>query len=154
MKYYLGKMKLLLVAVAIIFAGLVFTWSRIFGNLQNQGQNNNSGNLTTGSITPNQKFEVGLSVDFGNGKVTNYGNIEINEGGTAYSVLVKKMSETDTKVTTKAYDIGIMVESINGYAASSESFWVFSVNGKNSDVAADKYILKQGDSVVWKYSYL
>jgi hypothetical protein len=153
MKYYLGKMKLLLVTVFIIFIGLIFTWSKLFGNLQ-PGQNNNSENQTGGTVTPSQKYKVDLIVDFGNGKVTSYEGVEVKEGDTVYSLLTKKMNETGSPVTAKSYDFGLMVESINNISASATHFWSYSVNEQAGNVAADKYILKNGDKVEWKFTII
>lgn len=152
MKYYLGKMKLLLVAVAIVLAGLVFTWLKLFGNLH--PQQSSLENQAAGSISTVQKYKADLTVDYGNGKVTSYENIEINEGDSAYSLLVKKMNETGSSVTTKSYGFGLMVESINTVLASQDHYWAYSVNGQMGSVAADKYILKNADKVEWKYTPL
>ncbi len=151
MKYYLGKMKLLLVAVFIVFVGLIFTWIKLFGNLQ-PTQNNNPENQTYGSTTPEQKLKADLSVDYGSGKTISYEGIEINDGDTAYSILVKKMNETGSPVQTKSYDFGLMVESINNITASPTYFWSYAVNKAAGSVAADKYTLKDGDKVEWKFT--
>jgi hypothetical protein len=44
-----------------------------------------------------------------------------------------------------------MVKSINGLAATDKEFWLYSVNGTQPNVAADKYVTKTGDKVVWEY---
>ena len=77
---------------------------------------------------------------------------EHKEGETAYSLLVKKMNETGSSVTTKTYDFGIMVESINGISGNANFFWQYSVNGQMGQVAADNYTLKNKDKVEWKYT--
>lgn len=148
MKYYLSKMKWLLIAVSIISAGFLFTWFNLLGNINPV---NNAEDQSI-SITPGQKIKVDLYIDNGSGKVTSYDDTEINEGDTSYSVLFKKMNETGTPVLTKNYDFGMMVESINGIAASDSHFWSYSVNGQPGTVAADKYLLKEGDAVEWKYT--
>ncbi len=143
-------MKLLLIAVAIIFVGFIFTWFKLLGNL-NPSQNNVSENPSV-STTPAEKFKVDLSIDNGSGKVTSYEGIEVSGNDTVYSVLIKKMNETGSSVTTKSYDFGLMVESISGIKATTDHFWSFSVNGQPGNVAADKYILKNGDKVEWNYT--
>lgn len=148
MKYYLNKMKWLLIAVSIIAVGFLFTWFNLLGNI-NPGNDTGNQNVIT---TPGQKIRVDLYVDNGNGKITSYDDTEINEGDTAYSVLFMKMKETGTQVLTKNYEFGMMVESVNGIAASASHFWSYSVNGQPGTVAADKYLLKEGDAVEWKYT--
>ena len=46
----------------------------------------------------------------------------------------------------------MMVESIDGISASSTHFWSYFINGTAGNVAADKYILQNGDVVEWKYT--
>ena len=133
------------------FTGLIFTWSKLVGNL-NPSQNNNVENPISDTITPSQKYKVDLTVNFGNGKVTSYGGVEIKEGDTVLSLLTKKMNETGSPVKTKSYDFGLMVESINNISASTNYFWSYSVNGQAGNVAADKHVLKDGDKVEWKYT--
>ena len=151
MKYYLGKMKLLLMATFIIFIGLIFTWYKLFGDMRSE-QNYGPGYQTTESITPTQKSKADLTIDYGGGKTISYVNIELNESDTAYSLLVKKMNETGSPIKTRSYDLGLMVESINNITASSAYFWSYSVNGQTGNVAADKYILKDGDKIEWKFT--
>ena len=151
MKYQLNKLKLLLFAVGIVFLGVVVSWFKLFGNLQ-PDKNNSFENQVNTSITPSQKLKVNLLIDFGGGKTTSYENVEVNENDTVYSLLVKKTKETNYEVTTKTYDFGLMVESINGVSASSSNYWSYSVNGQMGNVAADKFILNDGDKVEWKYT--
>lgn len=66
--------------------------------------------------------------------------------------LLKKAKEINYEVTTKTYDFGLMVESINGIKNGAENFWSYSINGKMGSIAADKFILKDGDKVEWKFT--
>jgi len=151
MKYYLSKIKFLVLASLILLTGFLFTWFK-FINVGKPGQNESSENQLATTTTPKQKSFASLSVDFGNGKITSYEAVEINTNDTAYSQLVKKMNETGSLVVTKKYNQGIMVESIDNISASSSYFWSYSVNGQSGSVAADKYILKDKDLVEWKYT--
>lgn len=151
MKYYLGKMKLLLIAIGIVFVGFVFSWFKIFGILQPE-QNFDTQNLTEDvSVTP-KAFIVNLSVDYGNGKTGTYENLQSSSQESAYSILKKKMDETGIEVKSKSYDFGTMVESIGDVTASPTYFWAYSVNGQMGNISADKYILKDGDLVEWKFT--
>ena len=151
MKYYFGKLKLLLLAIGIIFVGFVFSWFKIFGILQ-PDQNFDTQDLTENvSVTPKALF-ANLTVDYGNGKSTSYENLGITTNETAFSLLKKKMDETGVVIKTKNYDYGTMVESIGGTAASSEYFWGYTVNGQMGSVSADKYVLNPDDSVEWVYT--
>jgi hypothetical protein len=46
---------------------------------------------------------------------------------------------------------GSFVNSINGKKNTSNSFWVYYVNGKQGTVASDQYETKDEDKVEWKY---
>jgi len=147
MKYAFSRLKLLLVASGIVFVALILVVFRLFGTTNPEG----TISQVTGSPQSEKQY-TGLVVDFGNGKLTSYESIEIKEGETAYSLLVKKMNETGSSVTTKTYDFGIMVESINGISGNANFFWQYSVNGQMGQVAADNYTLKNKDKVEWKYT--
>lgn len=144
-------MKLLLLAIGIIFVGFVFTSFKIFNILQPE-QNYDGRNLTKdASITP-QAFIASLFVDYGNGKTNNFDSIQTSSDESAFSILKKKMDETGVTVISKNYDFGMMVESIGGVAGSTTYFWAYSVNGQMGSVSADKYLLNSGDLVEWTYT--
>ena len=73
------------------------------------------------------------------------------EATTAYEALEKVSVEQDWELTFKDYDFGKMVDSVNGVANSKAKAWIFYVNGAAGDRAADKFELKAGDKVEWKY---
>lgn len=149
MKYTFDKLKMLLLAVGIVFVGFIFTWFKFFNILQ---PNQTPDNQVSDQITSAEKIIVELSIDPGTGKTTVYEGIGTNQGETAYSLLVKKMNETGSSVVTKNYDFGMMVESIDNVTANDSYFWSYSVNGTAGNVAADKYVLQNGDKVEWKYT--
>lgn len=150
MKYTFDKLKLLLLAVGIVFAGFIISLTRI-GFLQQKDVSDLDTQIIT-TLTPPKKITVGLIIDFGNGKTVLYEDVEVGSGENAYSLLTKKMNESGSVVTTKSYDFGMMIESIDGVNNSSTYFWSYSVNGTAGNVAADKYILQNGDKVEWKYT--
>lgn len=151
MRYYFSKMKVLLVAIAIIAIGFILVWFKILGNLS-PAPDTTTENEATQSGAVQVQAKVDLYVDYGNGKTTSFERVPIDSKGTVYSLLTKKMNETGSSVTTKSYDFGTMVDSINGIKSSNEYFWAYSVNEQTASVAADKYILKNGDVVEWKYT--
>jgi hypothetical protein len=153
MKYYLNKLKFLVLAGLILFVGFIFTWFKII-NIGKPGQNVTDGSGVAVTITPGQKSYANLYVDFGNGKVISYEALNIEANDTAYSLLVKKMNETGIVVQTKKYDFGLMVESIDNISASSTYFWSYLINGQAGSVAADKYILQDNDVIEWKYTQI
>jgi len=76
-------------------------------------------------------------------KVINYDGVE---GKTAYDLL-----KSNYQVDASESSFGVMVNSINGLKSTSKEFWLYSVNGQQPDVAADKYVTHQGDRVTWEY---
>lgn len=88
-----------------------------------------------------------ISVDFGGGSVIN-GRLE---AATAYDALQKVALQNNIKVDAKQYDFGVLVNSIGDKANTKDLAWIYYVNGKSPEVGADKYELKEGDKVEWKY---
>ena len=76
-------------------------------------------------------------------KIINYDG---EEGKSAYEIL-----KSQYRVEASESSFGVMVNSINGLASTDKEFWLYSVNGHESDVAADKYTTHAGDKVVWEY---
>lgn len=60
------------------------------------------------------------------------------------------LSNTHT-VTTKGQKENAFVTAIDGVTAdSSKEFWSFYVNGKQAEVGAGSYVLKNNDTIEWK----
>lgn len=76
-------------------------------------------------------------------EIINYDGIE---GKTAYDLLKEKY-----KVEADQSSFGVMVKSIDGLKNSDNKFWLYSVNDKQPEVAADKYTTKAGDKIKWEY---
>lgn len=78
-------------------------------------------------------------------------SIEAAEDTTAYAVLEELAGEKSWEIVTKDYEFGKLVEAIGGAANSQEKAWIYYVNGVVGDKASDKFELKAGDKVEWKY---
>jgi len=46
--------------------------------------------------------------------------------------------------------LGIFIEEINGIKDGSGKYWIYYINNKEASVGVSKYILKEGDSILWK----
>lgn len=93
------------------------------------------------------KQQITLILDFGQGAKR-----ESRIGATtAFEALQLAAQQQNLELKTKQYDFGIFVESIGGIENSKEQAWIYFVNGKVAEVASDKYLLKAGDVVEWKY---
>lgn len=67
-------------------------------------------------------------------------------GQTPFSLL----NQNETVEYTQ-YEMGVFINSINGLAASEDSYWALYVNGEYAQQAADQIELKAGDEVKWVY---
>ena len=151
MKYFFNKLGVLIAAIVIVFIGFVFIWFR-YVNLSITPSTSEEKQTDILTTTPQEKMKASLYVDFGNGRNVSYDDVLLNRNESAYTLLINKMNETNTVVITRKYDFGMMVESIDNVKQSGTYFWSYSVNGQAGSIAADKYILKDGDIVEWKYA--
>ena len=46
--------------------------------------------------------------------------------------------------------LGSFVDEINGVKGTPGNYWLYYVNGKKASVGVSKYIIKEGDKIVWK----
>ena len=106
--------------------------------------------LSPPPATEEAKKEIALVLDFGGGKVATYSIIP-SGSTTVYGLLERVADEEGIGLETQQYDFGIFVKSINGKESSTERAWIYFVNGQSADVAADKYDVKGGDLIEWKY---
>ena len=70
---------------------------------------------------------------------------------TAFEALQNLAQQENLDLKTKQYDFGVFVEGIGGVENTKEKAWIYFINGKSAEVAADKYELKNGDIIEWKY---
>lgn len=55
--------------------------------------------------------------------------------------------------TAKTYKgLGVLIESINGIKNGRNGYWTYSVNGVFAHVGAGGYLLKNKDTVLWRYA--
>jgi hypothetical protein len=89
-----------------------------------------------------------ISIDFGDGNIVKSSTIQ---GQTVFDLLNKLVEENKIEIKTKQYDFGILIESIGGKPNTKDKAWIYFVNSESAQVAADKYLLKAGDKVEWRY---
>ena len=46
--------------------------------------------------------------------------------------------------------LGIFIDEINGVKGGQGGYWIYYINNKEANVGVSNYILKDGDSVLWK----
>lgn len=71
---------------------------------------------------------------------------------TAFEALTNIAQKNNITVKTKDYDFGKMVERIKDTVNTKEYFWMYKVNSKPADRAADRFEINPGDEVVWEYT--
>ncbi len=131
-------------AIILILSGVLFLFYYINSGFQNQNQ----GQIINQVVSK----EIVLSVDDGGGEEVKVFNLEFKEGMTAFDALKQKTAEKGLILETKSYDIGVFIENIGGVKnGENGKYWVYYVNGKLAEVASDKYQLKAGDKVEFKF---
>lgn len=105
--------------------------------------------------TPVLVGESGVSLMINDSeKITNYTNLNISAGETVLSVLTEVAAtdrfalEVDNSSSLGAF-IKQIGEKKNG---QSDYYWQYLVNGDQPQVAADKYLLRGGETILWTFS--
>lgn len=75
-------------------------------------------------------------------------NVQISEKTSVFEV-VRKIADVEYQ---EYPGIGVYVTSIDNKAATETKWWLYQVNGVYPNIAADKYIVTDGDNIVWKYT--
>lgn len=103
------------------------------------------------NIQEEVKEEVISIIDYGEGLPQTLTS-EFEEGMTAFDLLKNKTEELNISLKTKTYDMGIFIEAIgekeNG---QDEKYWMYYVNEEMPMVAVNKYEIKPGDKVEFKF---
>lgn len=69
------------------------------------------------------------------------------ESGKSVLDILKATHQVDSTDSS----FGAMINSIDSIASTDKEFWLYSVNGKSGEVAADKYITQDGDQILWEF---
>jgi len=103
-----------------------------------------------GKISSLQK-EVIYIINKGEGESEEY-RMEGSKRSTVFSLLGELSQRENFRITSKHYDFGVFVESIDGaYNGDENRYWQYWVNDKLGEVASDKKDVKAGDRVEWKF---
>lgn len=93
---------------------------------------------------------ITLILDFGEGEISTFSGIKVVEK-TVFSALKKVIDDKKLELKTKEYSFGNLVTQIGDKVNTKEKAWIYFVNGKSGEVAADKKEVKDGDIIEWKY---
>lgn len=93
------------------------------------------------------KNAVSIWIEFGDGKVITGETFAT----TVYEALAEIAKTNDLTVETKQYKYGMIVERIGKDKNEQGKYWLYSINGKMAEIAADKYLVYPKDKIVWTY---
>jgi len=97
--------------------------------------------------------KINLTIDFGKEKKT--AQVEFKDEMTVYDVLEQGTEDLEIILETQMYSVGVFINVVGDKKNGQDNnYWTYYVNDKFANVAADKYILKVGDRVEWKFSKL
>lgn len=100
------------------------------------------------AVSPTQSVKTeSVVVNFGSGKMIKREVV----AQSAYQALLIAARENNINVEAKEYKYGFLVTKIGETANSADRAWMYSVNGKPGQIAADRYVIYPGDKVEWVY---
>ncbi len=95
--------------------------------------------------------KVSVTIDYGNGTAIVYDEVYLFKDATVLDAI--RAVATVNATYWETHD-AFFVDAINGVwnnEGGNNRWWEYSVNGKIGPVSADKYILRDGDRVEWRY---
>ena len=101
-----------------------------------------------------QIIKANLMLDFGNGQVRTFNNIELPNDSSVFDLLKNIADQNNLKVDYKDYgEMGALVEAIGDIKNDLKNnlFWQFWVNNKYSEIGSSNFKLTDGDIVEWKF---
>jgi hypothetical protein len=135
------KNKIAILIIFVIVAGFYLIKTNPFHKGQNQ---------KTGSPTETVTAKPIATLVLNDGETTaTYSGIAAQNAFEALTVVTKK---ENIPLVTKQYDFGVFVQKIGEKESGTAMAWIYFINGKSGDVAADKTVLTTGDVVEWKYT--
>lgn len=69
----------------------------------------------------------------------------------AYELLTRLLNQNDITYEVTQYDFGVFVNSIGDLESNTQNSWIYSVNDESAQVAADTYLVSDGDTIEWKF---
>jgi hypothetical protein len=79
--------------------------------------------------------------------------LEVKENSSVFDAMKELETKNDGDFSFKYNEypsMGIFVYEINGMKETRGSYWLYYVNDKEASVGVSSYILKEGDSILWK----
>lgn len=152
------RIKLFVGSLVLLVVGFLLGWSvgpRTAGDLKVAPTATTTGANVGADFSPPAEAPktVSLMLDYGDGTVKTFTDIQLKENETLFDV-TKKIVEAN--IIAFDYDppgqYGIFVKAIGGLNGGTDGkYWTYWVGNKMGEVAADQYKLKAGDVAEWKF---
>lgn len=143
---------LLFILIVLLFAIvlLLFSVNTVSKNGQSDKAGPESGALSVDEGLDNKNIQTD---EYVNDKNISYSYSEADKESSVFSGLINYGKENNVVIKyNNNYDFGVFIESIGKIKNGDDGkYWQYYINGILGDVAADKKILKEGDSVEWKF---
>ncbi len=81
---------------------------------------------------------------------------QVSQGSTVYEAMVLLRETSGLKFGGRDFGgLGFFVEEINGVSQdpSRQMYWIYSINGKKSQVGVSSYTIQPGDVISWTYEH-
>lgn len=137
--------------VALISSALLI--GLFFGFLWGHSSLIPSGSLSTSQPSAVSSQRASLMIDYGNGMVRVYPDIAVAPGETMLQLLEKQTAIATLELRTKEFSgLGRLVERIGEMEnGDGGKYWQYWVNNVSIPYAADKYVVRAGDVIEWKF---
>lgn len=79
--------------------------------------------------------------------------LEVKDNSSVFDAMKELQIKTNGGFSFKYNEypsMGVFVYEINGMKEKSGSYWIYYVNEKEASVGVSNYVLKEGDSILWK----
>ncbi len=97
------------------------------------------------------EISVNLVIDYGGDDLQHFAGEAMWEGGTVLDLLLSMEKRYGISVEKRDFPgVGVFIEGIHGVRNTRTSYWQYWVNGEYAQRGADNYMLKEGDTVLWK----
>ena len=151
-KTKMRKYRLLAIALATLLLAILVFFSAVDTASKNGGFVNDGGIYNSVEDSGGPVFSVSVKLNSKDGE-KEYIDNNVSGQDTVFDVLKDISEENGIELKyNNNYKYGVFVESIGGVENGKEGkYWQYYVDSILGDVAADKKILKEGDSVEWRF---
>ena len=141
----MNKVKFAFILVSAVAVGL------FFGFLI--GENYRLGGAINSSELDSLPGRVSIMVDFGDGRVSTYTDLDLIQNETAFELTERIAEVNNIGFDFKEYSgLGILVAQIGDKTnGENDMYWQYWVNNKSPEIGAGEYLVEAGDAIMWKF---